>query len=150
LEKKGRTSKIGLHDMQMHHISTNDEENLSIAKFVNGAGLLNSDNILHGGHQVEKDNHVPNDDLIDARTSPATPGEAMATKEHHVVENNVLSTYPASPLYNQCYVQSGENRAPAHCNVLPSAPVLGVGSINMYDPPRTGLQKVSAHPVAQP
>jgi hypothetical protein len=31
-----------------------DEENISIAKFITSVGLLNSNNILHGEQEVEK------------------------------------------------------------------------------------------------
>jgi hypothetical protein len=44
-------------------VPTDDEENLSIAKFLSGVGLLDSDNILRGGQQMVKKKHVPNEDL---------------------------------------------------------------------------------------
>jgi hypothetical protein len=102
--------------------------------------LLNSDNILHGGQQVGKDKHVSKEDLEDMETSPAVPSEAVATKEHHVVWGDILPINPTSPFHNKSHVQFGENRAPTHCDVLPSrmdevhlevnARVLGMGSIN--------------------
>jgi hypothetical protein len=94
---------------------------------------------------VENEKHVPDKDLEDRATSPAAPSKAVATEEHDVVGDNVLSTNLAFPYHNQCHVQSDDNRAFAHCNVLPSTmdgvhtPILGVGSINMHDPPCTGL-----------
>jgi hypothetical protein len=115
--------------------------------------LLRNDNILHGGQYVEKDKHVLDEDLEDIETSSTAPSKAVATKECNVVGDNVLPTNPAFPLYNQCHIQFGENRAPTHCNVLPigmngvhmevNVPVPSVGSINMHDPPHTDLEEVT-------
>jgi hypothetical protein len=120
--------------------------------------LLNNDNILHGGQQVEKTKHVSNKDLEDMETSPAALGKAISIEECHVVGDNVLPTNSAFSLYNQRHVQSGENRASTHCDVLSSrmdgvhvkvhALVPGVGSIKMHDPPLVGLQEVAAFLVA--
>jgi hypothetical protein len=73
LEKMGGTSKIVLKEMQMDRplIPTQCEQNLPIANFVNGAGLLNSNSILHGGQEVEKEIQVPGKDFEDTGTSPA-------------------------------------------------------------------------------
>jgi hypothetical protein len=56
------------------------------------------------------------------------------------------------------HVQSSENRGLAYCNMLSSrmdgihmernAPVLGVESMNMHDPPPGNLQEVATHLVA--
>jgi hypothetical protein len=152
LEKMDETSKIGLYGMQIHLIlkaPIDDEENLLITKFVNGARLLNSDDILYGGQEVERNKHVPTEHLEDMGTSSAAPNEVVASEERHVVEDDVLSTNPTSSLYNQRHVQSGKNRAPAYYDVIPSgmdgiyaevnAPIPGVGSINTYDPPCASL-----------
>jgi hypothetical protein len=80
---------------------TNDEENLPIAKFVSGTGLLYSNNILHSGQEVEKEKHVPNEDLEDTGNSLVALGETVASKERHVVKDNVLPTNPTSPLHIQ-------------------------------------------------
>ena len=44
---------------------------------------------------MENDKHIPKKDLEDRATSPVVLGKAMATEEHHVVGDNVLSTNPA-------------------------------------------------------
>jgi hypothetical protein len=108
---------------------------------------------LHGEQRVQKDKHVPIEDLEGTGTSLATPDKVMASEEYHVVPTN-----SSSPFHNQFHIQSGENKTPAHYNVLPSgmdgihaevnAPVLGVGSINAHDPPRASLQEVAINQVA--
>jgi hypothetical protein len=123
-----------------------------------GIGLLDSDNILRGGQQMVKNKHVPNEDLEDMVTSSVAPGKAVAIKERHVVGNDVLPTNIASLFYNQHHVQSNENGAPAHCDVLLSrmdgvyaevnASMLGMESIDTHDPPLAGVQEVVAHSVA--
>jgi hypothetical protein len=62
--------------------------------------LLYSNNILHGGQEVEKEKNVSNEDLEDMETSPATFGEAVASEERHVVKDNALPTNPALPFFN--------------------------------------------------
>jgi hypothetical protein len=59
--------------------------------------LLNSDNILHGGQEVEKEKHVPNEDLKDTRTSPT---KAVALKDCYLNEDDVLPTNLASSLHD--------------------------------------------------
>jgi hypothetical protein len=80
--------------------------------------LLNSNNILHGRQEVEKEKYIPDEDLNDMRTSLVAANKAVASEERHVVEDDILSTNLAYSLYNQHYVQSGENRA--YCNLIPS------------------------------
>jgi hypothetical protein len=52
---------------------TNDDTNVPIARFINGKELLNSNNILHDGLQVENDKNTPNKDLADTRTFLVVP-----------------------------------------------------------------------------
>lgn len=78
---------------------TNDDNNVPIARFVNRKELLNSNNILHDGLQVENDKNTYNKDLADTRTFLVVPVKGVATTKHHVVVNNVLLTNLASLLY---------------------------------------------------
>jgi hypothetical protein len=55
-----------------------DDKNLSIITFASGIGLLNTDNILHGGQQVEKEPYVLDEDHEDMGTSPAASGEGSS------------------------------------------------------------------------
>jgi hypothetical protein len=61
--------------------------------------LLNNNNILHGGLQVENNKSVCNEDLEDTGTSSIVSAEAVATKECHVVGDNVLPTNLAFPFH---------------------------------------------------
>ena len=107
---------------------------------------------------MEKAKHDFNKDLEDMKTSPATLRKAISIEECHVVGNDVLPTDLAFSLYNQRHVQSSENRASTHCNVLFSrmdgvhvkvhASIPSGDCIKMHDPPLIGLQEVATHSVA--
>jgi hypothetical protein len=112
---------------------------------------------MRSGQIVQKKKHVSNEDLEDTGTSPITPSEAVASNECHVIEDNALPTNLASPVHNQRHIQSSENRASTHCDVLQSgiggihkevnASVQGKASINTHDPLINFLQEIAAHPV---
>jgi hypothetical protein len=120
--------------------------------------LLNSNNILRGGLQVENDTNVCNEDLEDVRTSSIVSTRAMATKENRVVGDDILPANPTSPLHTQHHVQFGANKAAVPYNVLLCAmdgihvegniPIMGMVCINAHDASHVGLLEVVVHPMA--
>jgi hypothetical protein len=107
LEKMGRIYKIWIsrHANALHPAtSIDDDKNVPIARFINGIGLLNNENILYGGLQVENEKNIPDKDLEDTRTSLVALAKAVATEERNKVANNVLHSNLICPLHKQHHV----------------------------------------------
>jgi hypothetical protein len=66
-----------------------EEDNYHITRFVNRHGLLNNNNMLHGGQQVEKG-------FQDIGTSPAVLTKATGNEHCHMLEDNIVATNPTS------------------------------------------------------
>jgi hypothetical protein len=106
---------------------------------------------------VDNQTQVPNDELQDTGTSPTAAGKTMASEEHPMHDNDAPPISRASPLHNECLVQSTDDRGLAHCVVLPSgidgidtkgnAPVPSVENINTVNAAPIGIQEVATHPM---
>jgi hypothetical protein len=73
-----------------------EEDNYHITRFVNRHGLLNNNNMLHGGQQVEKANNVSKKGFQDIGTSPAVLTKATGNEHCHMLEDNIVATNPTS------------------------------------------------------
>jgi hypothetical protein len=67
---------------------------------------------------VDKENEVPDTDLEDTGTSPASPKNMAASEERCIVQGSAPPTTLASPLHNHRHIQANGSRAPAESDVL--------------------------------
>jgi hypothetical protein len=64
------------------------EQSLPPANSIGGDASLSTNHILHGGHEVDNQTQVPNDELQDTGTSPTAPGETVASEELSMLDND--------------------------------------------------------------
>jgi hypothetical protein len=138
------------------------EQSLPPANSIGGDALLSTNPILHGGQEVDNQTQDPNDELQDIGTSLTAPGDAMASEERPMHDNDVPHINQASPLRNERLIQGTDGRGPTHYVVLRSgidgidtegnAPVPNVENINTLNAAPVSIQEVAIHlmPPSQP
>lgn len=103
---------------------------------------------------MEDDKNTLEEDLKDMGTSLVVLAMVVATKERHVVRNNVVATNPTSPSTNSTILSQVQIEYAALCDVLPCmmdgvhVEIKSVASINAHDASNVSLPEVAAHLLA--
>jgi hypothetical protein len=147
------------HNVNAPHIEPprEREQSLLLANSTSGDASLNTNPILHGGQEVDNQTQDPNDEFQGTETSPTALGDAMASEERPMHDNDVPPINPVSPSCNELLVQGTDGGGPVHCVVLLSridgidtegnAPVPTLENINTLNAAPVGIQEVATHPM---